>query len=78
MAKLIRPDDFGNYLIKRQGKQSEVQFALSVGIARQNIRALKRLKFRPSPDVLARVGLEMVYRPLSMPGTPAKKATKAK
>lgn len=77
MAKLIKPEEFGALIVKKQGDLSDVAFAASLGMARQSLRALKMGKYLPPPKMLAKFGLELVYR-VKPPSAPAKPVTKPK
>jgi len=88
MAKHIKPSELGNYVKKRQSafgeasgnEASEVAFAAFLGITRPTLRAIKYRTYSVPDAVLAKLGLEKVYRviPDRAPAIPAKSAKAAK
>jgi len=86
MSKYFKPSELGQYISKKQGDQKDAAFALSVGLTRQSLRALKTGNHIPRLKTLSALGLEVFYReadpgapPPSIPGKAvAKKAAKKK
>lgn len=83
MAKLIKAEDLGTYLKKKQGSQTDQAFADQLGITRVTLRALKQGRNFPKPRNLSKFGLKLVYRVVeeSIPvaaAAPAKKAATKK
>ena len=61
MSKPFPPSDLSDYLIRRQGEQTDTAFAKSLGISRPYLTMMRRGQL-PSPKTLVLMGMEMVLR----------------
>lgn len=76
MEKLIKPEEFGAHILTKQGEKTDTQYALETGIGRQVLRYLKAGEVPPSPAVLIKLNMGVLYYDLPAKPAPAKKKAK--
>jgi hypothetical protein len=62
--KIIGAEDIGPHIEKKRGELSYIEFGEKTGLTRQNLYALRKGLYIPTPRTLAALGLEGCYRVL--------------